>query len=102
MLVANEDPEYLNFVRERPCSAPGAPTGCSGRIEAHHNTATRGMGQRAHDRSAFALCTGHHRAFHDGSGPFKGWNKHERREWQQGAVEKTLEAFNRPPSAFPF
>jgi hypothetical protein len=36
------------------------------------------MGLKSKDREAMPLCWQHHRAFHDGSGPFDGWTQVER------------------------
>lgn len=86
--MAGEDPAHLRWIRTLPCVAPGAPQGCDGAIEAHH-AGRRPLGARAHDRTAVALCRLHHRCWHDGSGPFRDWNREQRRAWAQGAVEQT-------------
>jgi hypothetical protein len=83
--MAGEDPAHLTHVRTLPCCAPGAPTGCDGTIEAHH-AGQRAMGQRAHDHTAAPLCRQHHRDWHAGAGPFRGWDREQRRAWASAAV----------------
>lgn len=79
-----KDPGYLIWVRRQPCWQCGkAPAGC-----AHHKTGA-GMGLRASDLDAMPLCHGCHMAFHDGKGPFKGWGKARRRQWQEEAIAAT-------------
>jgi hypothetical protein len=62
-------------------------------IEAHHHThgptedgRPRGMSQKASDAFAFTLCRKHHSQFHAASGPFKRWDRAERRAWQDKQV----------------
>jgi hypothetical protein len=83
--MAGEDPAHLGYVRSQPCCAPGAPAGCYGAIEAHH-AGERGLGLRAHDHTAVPLCRQHHRDWHAGAGPFRGWNQGQRRAWAVLAV----------------
>ncbi len=77
--MAGENPAYLRFVRTLPCRLH-LNDPCDGPIEAHH-AGERGLGQRAGDDTAIPLCLKHHRCWHDASGPFKTWKKHQRRGW---------------------
>ena len=93
--MAGNDPARLAFVRTLPCCAPGAPTGCLGTVAPHHHTQYRGMGQRAVDDQTMPLCWGHHRAFHDGRGPFRDWGQGHRRAWQDEQVAACQVAWDR-------
>ena len=86
------DPEHLEFVRQLPCCAPSV-TECQSPPpqHAHHSTGA-GMGVKSSDRDTIPLCWMHHRAFHDGSGPFEGWSREERERWQEEQVERALQA----------
>lgn len=53
--VRQKDPEYLAWVRRRPCIA------CGARAQAHH-TVTKGA--RGSDYQAVALCWTHHSILH--------------------------------------
>jgi len=79
----------LSWLHRCPCAAPGAPSGCRGRPTVHHDTQDRALGRKApHDRG-IPMCWGHGVvAFHDGTGPFKGWTKARRRAWQSDQVAK--------------
>jgi len=54
-----QNPEYLDFVREWPCVLHAAGD-CIGVTEAAH-VGDRGMGQKSKDEEAIPLCAGHHR-----------------------------------------
>lgn len=81
-MTADRDPAYLTWVKRQRCCAPGAPTGCTGPVEAHH-AGRRGVGQKAKDSTAIPLCAGHHRwgGWHEHRGPFTGWTAEQRRAW---------------------
>ena len=64
------DPAYLAWIRRQPCAL--ATYACTGGTHAHHATAGRGLGQKAHDHTAVPLCALHHEAFHAGRAPFDG------------------------------
>lgn len=78
--MADEDPAYVAWVRRQPCCAPGAPYGCQGAVEPHHDHQGRGLSQRAHDHTCVPLCHGHHRKMEDCAGLFK-WVRDRRRAW---------------------
>lgn len=76
------DEAHLAFVRTLFCA------GCGGKPpnDPHHDTAGRGMGQKADDKRAFPMCRCCHDEFHDGRGQFDGWSKDRRRAWQADQV----------------
>ena len=79
--MANEDPDYQDWIHDSPCCAVGLDgERCQGNTEVHH-TGPRGLSQRAHDHTAIGLCLYHHACWHAASGPFKTWKKQQRREW---------------------
>jgi hypothetical protein len=82
------DPAYLAWVRTLRCSAPHGPHGCRGAVQPHHAGA-RGLGQKADDHSAVALCDFHHRSWHDGRGVFLGWDRHTRAAWAAEVIGQT-------------
>lgn len=92
-----DDPGYLEFVRTLPCCAPG----CFRRfrhgqrlvwhIEAHHVTGA-GMGKKARDDEAMPLCRQHHRDLHEFTGPFAGWTREVRQQWQLAKIADTRAA----------
>jgi hypothetical protein len=75
------------FVRIVPCCAP-VPN-CNTQSVAHHSTVGRGKSQKSDDDQAMGLCPRHHADFHALSGPFKGWEREQIREWQQEMVVYT-------------
>lgn len=79
------DRVYLHWVASLPCCSCGARPPS----HAHHSTGG-GMGMKAHDRETMPLCHKCHRDFHDGNGKFDGWNRAQRRLFQDLAVEQTL------------
>ena len=89
--MAGDCPEFLDHVRRLPCCARGEHFG---HTEAHH-AGSRGLGQRASDMTAIPLCTGHHRAWHDCNGVFRGWSKDQRREWVEARIAETRASYGR-------
>ena len=87
--MAGDCPEFLDHVRRLPCCARGEHFG---HTEAHH-AGSRGLGQRASDTTAIPLCTGHHRAWHDCNGAFRGWSKAQRREWVEARITETRASY---------
>jgi hypothetical protein len=92
--MAGEDPRYLAWVRTLPCSVPD----CRAPSEAHHITGA-GMSLRSHDHDTMPLCRWHHATFHDLTGHFKGWLKHERRRWQREKVARVQALAAQRPEA---
>ncbi len=80
------DRDYMVWVKTLPCVAGDLEGGeersrCSGPVEAHH-AGTRGMSQKAEDRTCIPLCAYHHRGcWHGASGVFKSWDREARRAW---------------------
>jgi hypothetical protein len=66
---------------------------CVNQSEAHHLTGA-GMALRGRDADAIPLCANHHNGnegIHSFRGPFKGWDKYQRRQWHlQKAHEHRL------------
>lgn len=79
-----DDPAYLAWVRTLPCLIGHE---CVGRVEAHHSTASRGLGQKTTDRETMPLCAAHHNQFHNARGVFSGWTREGRRTWQRRMLE---------------
>jgi hypothetical protein len=52
-----QDPDYLAWIRTRPCCVCGEDT----TVEAHHPRIGVGMAQKASDKWALPLCGRHHR-----------------------------------------
>ena len=78
------NPAYLAFVRTLGCCAilqHFRVRFCDGPIHAHHAGRRPGVGMKAPDDTAIPLCSAHHRAWHDGAGPFLGMSKLERFAW---------------------
>lgn len=76
--MANEDREYLAWLRLQDCQAPEHV--CAGPHVAHHPTHLRHTGhdaRKAHDHHAVTLCDWAHRALHGLSpnGPFAGYRR---------------------------
>lgn len=80
------DESHLAFIRTLRCSACDREPPS----HAHHETSGRGMGQKADDWRAFALCLECHDDFHGGRCRFKGWDKDQRRAWQMEQVALVL------------
>jgi hypothetical protein len=72
------------MARRRPCYSCGA----AAPSEAHHVTYGRGFGQKAPDSDVIPLCVYCHLHFHRASGPFNGWTKRRRRDWQRDALQE--------------
>ena len=85
--MANEEPEYLKFVRSQPCAMAGNGP-CSGEMHAHHPQGGKGMGTRNHDSRAIPLCAKHHTERHSLSGAFKAYDKRRVREFEAQASER--------------
>lgn len=77
--MANEDPDYLDWIRRQPCAACGraAPS------EPHHPRHNVAMGRRAHDHRAVPLCglTCHVPGIHALAGRFAGWTNTRVAAW---------------------
>jgi hypothetical protein len=86
--VAGEDPAYLAWVRQQPCSVCGRWGS-----EAHH-TGRHGVGQRAHDHTAVPLCHACHMAWHAASGWCRGMDKGARRQWSAAMVDRVRDAYD--------
>lgn len=86
-----DNPAHLRKVRAMPCAAIGLPGhGCKGRIVAHHATYARRGSKRAYDAFAIPLASVCHTQLHALSGPFRGWDKDRRRQWEEDRVAETL------------
>jgi hypothetical protein len=90
-----DDPRYKRFIESLPCCAPGCEDGCQepAVVVAHHKTGA-GMATTAADREAMPLGWWCHQHFHDNTGPFKGWTKPQRRDWQNRQVALCLLAWD--------
>lgn len=78
------DPAYLDFVRLQDC----ASCGHRGPNHAHHKIGDlKGMGLKAPDSEALALCWACHRALHDCRGRFEYMSATERLVFQEYAIE---------------
>jgi len=92
--MGSKDVARLSRVRKLRCCLwlPIDPIDeCMGQTEAHHPTGA-GMALKSDDAFAFPLCLKHHAEFHNASGPFKSWDKAERRAWQALMVQRYAEA----------
>lgn len=83
------DPQYLAWIRERPCRAPGQPPYHHGG-DAHHlrhdeNGASIGAGLKD-DRRAYSICRGHHQDVELGTGPWKGLSRDQIKAWENEQV----------------
>lgn len=83
------DFEYMAWVSTRPCLArfqDATGSRCSGRIHVHH-----AFGRRVadSDKKTIPLCDACHRAWHNHSGVFEGWDRERRHQWSLWAVEFT-------------
>jgi len=84
IVTTPEDRDRLTWLHTLTCCAPGHRD-CRP-VEVHHNTQDRALGKkRGHDQG-MPLCPQAHRDFHAGAGPFRGWTRQERREWQTEKV----------------
>lgn len=80
------DERYLDFIRSLLCCAPG-PRACHAPAPQHpHHSTGAGLALKAPDRETMPLCWHHHRAFHDGNGPFEHMTREDRRLWQEEMV----------------
>lgn len=89
-----EDRERLAWLHEQRCCAPGHED-CRQRVIVHHDTHDRGLGQKSLHARGMPLCWRAHRDFHDSAGPFRGWTRERRREWQDEMVERFQAAWER-------
>ena len=79
------NPAYLERVRGLPCVARQLGL-CMFGIRAHHAFGVRG---KADDSTAVPLCLGHHLAWHDHNGDFRGWSREKRQEFANHVVGVT-------------
>lgn len=88
------DAPWLGWIRSLPCCS------CGARPPNHpHHATGGGMGRKSHDRETMPLCFRCHRDFHDGNGKFDGWNKAQRRLFQDLAIERLVKAALLDPTA---
>jgi hypothetical protein len=89
--VAGEDPDYLDRVRQLPCCARDLGHPCYGPIAAHHAGRRPGKNLKPHDHTAIPLCWEHHTGagIHALHGPFKGWVRAEKYEFEDRKIEET-------------
>lgn len=90
------DIDFMLFVKTLLCSVEEEwpdvdqrPTACGGVVEADH-MGSRGLGQKADDRTCAPICTQHHRERSDHTGTFKHITKEQEREWRARAITRTL------------
>lgn len=95
--MANEDPVYLEWLRQQPCCACGGWGPCV----PHHRTGG-GVGRKNHDHSAMPLHAHCHRQFHDANGHFKGWDRLRRSEWQDTMIAEHRVRYRSGDMAIPF
>lgn len=59
-------PQFLQWLRGRPCLFEGMGAGCGGKMEAMHvdYAGDKGMGTKVSDRYAVPGCSGHHSRQH--------------------------------------
>lgn len=92
-----DDPKYLAFVRTLPCCCPwcvSIPGRFSSPVVAHHLTGA-GMARKARDDESMPLTPDHHRALHEFTGPFAGWDRLMRQQWQLAKIADTRKAYAR-------
>lgn len=81
--------DYMLGVKRLPCAALLVPGHrCTGPIEADH-AGPRGIGRKAHDSTVIPLCQQAHRERTDFSGPFRGWDQAQMREFLAGRIIQT-------------
>lgn len=80
--------KYNEWLTQQPCCVCRDP----GPNVRHHMTGG-GMGIKSPDQLQFTLCPSCHGDFHNLSGPFKGWEKNRRREWQAAMVSAYIGSF---------
>lgn len=90
------DRDYVLWVKTLRCCAAALEGGaeaarCSpGAVDAHHAGTSRGMSQKADDRTCIPLCHFHHvGCWHAASGPFKTWDRDQRRAWALRMIGQT-------------
>lgn len=81
---ATDAPDHLAWIRTQPCCVwlLDLANDCYGVVQAHHSTVGRAYSRRSTDLDAMPLCERHHHDLHNFSGPFKGWTREERAEFQ--------------------
>ena len=100
--MANEDRDYLAWVRSCPCAmcesdvnicahhhtnGTTSPVFPEAGIQLGSNEHARGKGQRAHDHWTIPLCAlCHIPGIHGLGGHFKNWTNEQRRVWQDAQV----------------
>lgn len=93
------DESYRRAVADLPCyvAESGIDAECLGAVEPNHMDprGDRAFGMKVSDHLCAPFCHGHHRHWHDCSGPFAGWSKERRREYAALAVESTMVAVAR-------
>lgn len=80
-----DDKAYVAWVKQQPCCAANAAQRCWRTVDPHHKTGA-GMGARAHDHETMPLCRLHHDQLDDFKGPFLGWTRAQRMEWQEAQI----------------
>lgn len=81
------DIPYMLKVKELACVAAFMGP-CEGVVEADH-AGPRGISQKADDHTTIPICTGHHRARTDFTGPFKHWVQADMRAFLADAIVNT-------------
>jgi hypothetical protein len=107
--VAGDDPEYIRWLRLRMCACA---TWCGRRAcDPHHARRDQygpvGVGQRAPDRRAIAICRPCHDDYHEGRGYFVAMTVDDRRAWMDLQIALSVAAYERSllppgPEEIPF
>ena len=89
------DTEFMLDVKRLACCVRAHPpdplrgaTPCYGHVEADH-AGSRGLGQKADDRTCIALCARHHNERTDHTGSFKHLTRDQVREWKLDRIAET-------------
>lgn len=107
--MAGDDPEFIRWLRTRMCVC--APFCGRRACDPHHARRDKhgpvGMGQRASDTRAIAICRPCHNDFHAGRGYFATMTVDQRREWMETQIELANAAYvdsllPTPPGGIPF
>lgn len=56
---------------------------------AHHAGPRPGVGMKCSDYLTHCFCDYHHRMWHTGRGPFRGWTREQRRMWADAQIAAT-------------
>jgi hypothetical protein len=102
--MADDLPHYKAFILRQECAVVPDIAPCVLPAEPHHHTRApthppwvpppkgvggmRGKSQRASDYYLLPLCLVHHNDLHDATGPFRDWDKEQRRAWQDEQVQR--------------